>query len=156
MIRKTHIYDMDGTIVCSMHRYRSMIASGKITIDFPYWIQNQHKAMADSLLPLASQYKKDISDSSVFVIIATARVLNEPDQDFIAQKLGNPDAIVSRKDGDSSSGAMLKINGLKSVFNIASLWDTEKRFWEDNLHYLTSVCSALGIRGHYVKSQQGW
>jgi hypothetical protein len=156
MITKTHIYDMDGTIVCSMHRYRTQFVNGKITIDFQHWLDNQHRAAEDSLLPLAEQYKRDIKSKNIFVIIATARVLNEPDYQFILDRLGSPDAIVSRSEGDKTSGGLMKINGLKKVFNAANLWHTEKRFWEDNLKYLTTVCNTLGIRGHYVKSNQGW
>ena len=157
MVKRVHIYDMDGTIVCSMHRYRTKVIDEKITIDFPYWLENEHRAERDSLLPLARQYRSDLENPAIFVIIATARFLSEPDYNFINSKLGNPDAIISRSSReDNRPGAMLKIDGLKKVFSAANLWNVEKIFWEDNFHYLTKVCGALGIKGRFVKSNQGW
>jgi hypothetical protein len=157
VIRRTHIYDMDGTIVCSMHRYRTISTGSKTTIDLEYWLENEHKARNDSLLPLAEQYRRDLFDPAVFVCIATARVLHGADRAFIRKHLGIPDAIVSRAGrSDSRGGADLKINGLKRVFDKHNLWDTTKVFWEDNLTYLTKVCGALGLKGKFVPSQQGW
>lgn len=157
MAKRVHIYDMDGTIVCSMHRYRTEVKNGKTTIDFAYWLANEHRAERDSLLPLAQQYQSDLANPAIFTVIATARFLGVPDYNFIGKKLGNPDAIVSRNSRDDNrSGATLKIDGLKKVFSAANLWNLEKVFWEDNFHYLTKVCGALGIKGKFVKSNQGW
>ena len=58
-IKRVSIYDMDGTIVCSMHRYKTD-STGKI--DLQFWRDNQHLAMSDKLLPLAEQYKKAAQD----------------------------------------------------------------------------------------------
>ena len=74
---------MDGTIVCSLHRYRTQVIQGRELLDLQFWRENQHKAMQDSLLPLAVQYKADLNNPEIYVIIATARVLNEPDYTFI-------------------------------------------------------------------------
>lgn len=157
-MKRTHIYDMDGTIVCSLHRYRTIVKpGGKITIDLDHWIANEHRAYDDSLLPLAAQYQNDLSDPSTFVVIATARHLQVPDLEFIQDKLGVPDAIVSRHSRcDQRSGAQLKIEGLRQVFDQHRLHNTTKKFWEDNLSYLHKVCSALPIKGHFVPSAQGW
>ena len=156
-MRKVHIYDMDGTIVCSRHRYRSISNGGKTTIDLQHWLDNEHRAYDDSLLPLAAQYQNDLKNPNIFVAIATARVLNTPDRAFIRRKLGSPNAIVSRAGrSDTRSGAQLKIEGLSRVFDKHSLHNAKKVFWEDNLAYLTKVCFALGIEGKFVPSTQGW
>ena len=70
-IKKVSIYDMDGTIVCSLHRYRTIVDENGERIDLNYWRENQDLALNDSLLPLAEQYKKDLKDESCYVIIAT-------------------------------------------------------------------------------------
>jgi len=90
-MKRVAIYDMDGTIVCSLHRYKTIDNK----IDLQYWRDNECKAMDDSLLPLAEQYKSDLADNDCFVIVATARVLHNPDIEFINTKLGNPDYIIS-------------------------------------------------------------
>ena len=150
-IKTIAIYDMDGTIVDSTHRYRTI--DGKI--DLQYWRDNQHKAMGDSLLPLYEQYKKDIEDINTYVIIATARVMNEPDYLFVDTILGKPNYIISRKDGDSISGGLLKINGLSKFFNLKNFKDAVAVFYEDNATYLKTVCDKFNIKGVYIPSNQG-
>lgn len=151
-IRKVSIYDMDGTIVDSTHRYR-VTADNKI--DLQFWRDNQHLAMQDSLLPMAEQYKKDLADNECYVIIATARVMNEPDFRFVNEILGKPDYLISRNEGDSISGGLLKINGLAKFFNLKSFQNAEFTFYEDNATYLKTVCDRFGIRGVYIPSKQG-
>lgn len=151
-IRKVSIYDMDGTIVDSTHRYR-VTPEGKI--DLQHWRDNQHLAMQDSLLPMAEQYKKDLADNECYVIIATARVMNEPDFRFVNEILGKPDYLISRNEGDSISGGLLKINGLAKFFNLKSFQNAEFTFYEDNATYLKTVCDRFGIRGVYIPSKQG-
>lgn len=154
-ITRVSIYDMDGTIVDSLHRYRTIIDDNGERIDLDYWRENEYRALDDSLLPLAEQYKNDLRDSSCFVIIATARVLRDADNQFINTVLGEPDYIISRKDGDTISGGKLKINGLAKFFNLLNFKDAEFTFYEDNATYLKAVCDRFNIRGVYIPSKQG-
>ena len=154
-IKKVSIYDMDGTIVCSMHRYRTIIGDNGERIDLDYWRENQDLALNDSLLPLSENYKMDLKDENCYVIIATARVLNTPDYTFIDEILGEPDYIISRRENDSISGATLKINGLTKFFNLISFKDAEFTFYEDNAIYLKAVCDRFNIKGVYIPSKQG-
>jgi beta-phosphoglucomutase-like phosphatase (HAD superfamily) len=154
-ITKVSIYDMDGTIVDSLHRYRTIIGDNGERIDLDYWRENEYRALDDSLLPLAEQYKADLKNDNCFVIIATARVLRAADNQFIAEILGEPDYIISRKDGDNVSGATLKIAGLAKFFNLLNFKDAEFTFYEDNITYLKAVCDRFDIRGVYVPSKQG-
>ena len=154
-IKKVSIYDMDGTIVDSLHRYRTIISDNGERIDLDYWRENEYRAMGDSLLPLAEQYKSDLRDETCYVIIATARVLRDADNQFIREILGEPDYIISRRDGDTISGGKLKINGLAKFFNLNSFKDAEFTFYEDNVNYLKAVCDRFNIRGVYVPSKQG-
>ena len=154
-INRVSIYDMDGTIVCSLHRYRTIIDENGEKIDLGYWRENEYKALGDSLLPLSAQYKADLSDENCYVIIATARVLRTNDYTFITDILGEPDYIISRIDGDSISGGKLKINGLAKFFNLNNFKDAEFTFYEDNAQYLKAVCDRFNIKGVYVPSKQG-
>ena len=154
-ITKVSIYDMDGTIVNSLHRYRTIIDDNGERIDLGYWRENEYRAMEDTLLPLAEQYKKDLRDENCFVIIATARVLRSADNQFIAEILGEPDYIISRTDGDTVSGSKLKIAGLAKFFNLVTFRDAEFTFYEDNIQYLKAVCDRFNIKGVYVPSKQG-
>lgn len=153
-MKKIRIYDMDGTIVCSLHRYRTVIDSaGLEKIDLGYWRENEYRAMGDSLLPLANEYQADLVDPDTIVVIATARVLNTPDVVFINTVLGTPDYIVSRAADDTRSGGLLKILGLKPILEKYSSDDVI--FFEDNATYLKTVCDFFSITGVYVPSKQG-
>jgi len=153
-VKRVSVYDMDGTIVCSLHRYRTVNgADGIERIDLPYWRENEYRAGDDSLLPLAEQYKQDLQDENCYVIIATARVLNSPDRKFIREILGQPDAIISRAANDSRSGGLLKVLGLKKYYQAFNQADW--CFYEDNAAYMKTVCDYFNIRGVYVPSKQG-
>lgn len=154
-IKRIRIYDMDGTIVCSLHRYRTITDSNGERIDLDYWRENEHRALDDSLLPLVQEYWQDISDPETYTIIATARVLGEPDLEFIRDTLGEPDYIVSRRAGDTQSGKTLKIGGLAKFFNLVNFKTDDVVFYEDNVQYLKAVCDRFGIRGVYIPSKQG-
>jgi len=154
-IKKVSIYDMDGTIVCSLHRYRTIVDESGERIDLNYWRENEYRALDDNLLPLAEQYKKDLKDENCYVIIATARVLNTPDYTFINEILGDPDYIISRPENSNISGGTLKINGLTKFFNLKSFKDAEFTFYEDNTNYLKAVCDRFNIKGVYIPSKQG-
>lgn len=155
-IRKVSIYDMDGTIVDSSHRYRTIIGDNGIEkIDLDYWRANEYRAMDDGLLPLAEQYRTELNDSSVYVIIATARVMSNPDWQFVNEILGRPDYFISRKPGDNISGSKLKINGLQKFFNLRQFRKADAVFYEDNTSYLKAVCDHFQIRGVYIPSKQG-
>lgn len=154
MIKNLKIYDMDGTIVDSLHRYRTMPCGSRI--DLQYWRENEHRAYDDSLLPLAAEYQADLKDPETYVIIATARILRDPDMRFISEKLGMPDYIISRRgDTDTRSGGLLKIKGLQKFFNLKNFRKAKAVFFEDNKAYLKAVCDHFNIDGVFVPSQQG-
>lgn len=152
---KVAIYDMDGTIVDSSHRYRTVIKDGIEKIDLQYWRDNEFRAMEDGLLPLANQYMQDLQDPNTYVIIATARIVRERDMQFITEILGMPDYLISRKPDDNRSGAVLKIKGLQRFFNLHQFRLADAVFYEDNVQYLKAVCDHFQIRGVYIPSIQG-
>ena len=154
-ITRVAIYDMDGTIVDSQHRYRTITDENGTRIDLDHWRENEYRAMGDSLLPMAEQYRIDLADPSCYVIIATAREMNPPDWQFVNEILGMPDHFISRPKGSNVSGKTLKINGLTKFFNLVTFRDAEFVFYEDNIQYLKAVCDRFNIRGVYIPSVQG-
>jgi hydroxymethylpyrimidine pyrophosphatase-like HAD family hydrolase len=154
-IKRVAIYDMDGTIVDSSHRYRTIVDDNGERIDLEYWRENEYRAFEDQLLPMAEQYQKDLVDSECYTIIATARVMNDPDWQFVKEKLGMPDYFISRPKDSSVSGKTLKINGLAKFFNLNNFKNADFVFYEDNIQYLKAVCDRFNIRGVYIPSCQG-
>lgn len=154
-IKRVAIYDMDGTIVDSSHRYRTIVDANGERIDIEYWRENEYRAMDDGLLPLANQYRADIADPECYVIIATARVMHAPDWQFVNEILGAPDYFISRPADSNVSGKVLKINGLAKFFNLNNFKNADFVFYEDNIQYLKAVCDRFNIRGVYIPSVQG-
>jgi hydroxymethylpyrimidine pyrophosphatase-like HAD family hydrolase len=154
-IAKVSIYDMDGTIVDSSHRYRTITVNGIEKIDLDYWRANEYRAMDDGLLPLAEQYRRELRDENTYVIIATARVMGAADWQFVDEILGKPDYFISRRAGETISGGQLKINGLQKFFNLKQFRKADAVFYEDNTSYLKAVCDHFQIRGVYIPSKQG-
>jgi hypothetical protein len=97
----------------------------------------------------------ELRDPSVYVIIATARVMHAPDWQFVRDILGEPDYFISRADGDTQSGATLKIKGLQKFFNLRQFRKADAVFYEDNTSYLKAVCDHFNITGVYIPSNQG-
>jgi hydroxymethylpyrimidine pyrophosphatase-like HAD family hydrolase len=154
-INRVAIYDMDGTIVDSSHRYRTITDDSGTRIDLDHWRENEYRAMDDGLLPMFEQYRIDLNDENCYVIIATAREMNAPDWQFVNEILGMPDYFISRPKGSNISGKLLKINGLAKFFNLVTFKNAEFVFYEDNIQYLKAVCDRFNIKGVYIPSVQG-
>lgn len=156
MLTRIEIFDMDGTIVDSLHRYRLDPKTGKI--DLPYWIENNtpEKIAQDTLLPLAQFYMECIDNPEVYVVIATARVLQQADLDFIADHLGTPDKIIGRPMGSKEKGATLKSKGLAFLRSLKQFRDLPATFHEDNPDYMVAVCRTFDYTGVFYPSKQGF
>ena len=157
-MKAIHIYDMDGTIVDSSHRYRTAECGTKI--DLAHWRQHDipEYIAQDKLLPLAGQYQKDLANPEIYVIIATARACEAGDAnyEYIARHLGLPDKFVHRLGvEDRRGGAALKIQAIKPLLNLRQFRAAIVRVWEDNASYLRDMCLALGAEGFFVQSVQG-
>lgn len=132
MIKKFHVYDLDGTLIDSSHRYRTL-PNGDI--DLSYWRQmcKPHLIMRDKLLPLAAQYRRDLRDSKIYTVIATARVMSPTDFLFIQKKLGNPNHFIHRLGNhDARPDALLKFQGLRGLINLRQFQNAQRAIWEDN------------------------
>ena len=152
-----HVYDFDGTVVDSSHRYRTQIGSdGVERIDLQHWIDNEHKTLEDSLLPLADQYKADIQNPAVFVVVATARIWCNLSKAFAAREGVTPQHLIARLSReDNRGGAELKISGLNKLLENPVFENAEMHVFEDNTSYLKSLCDTFGAIGHYYPSKQG-
>lgn len=157
MYKQIHIYDLDGTVIDSSHRYRTIFrVDGSLTIDFPYWQANKHRAMQDKLLPLAKQYREHIANPEVFCIVATARNMHEQERLFVRDILGWPDYMIARAANDTRSGADMKIDGLQKILAAKHLAHVKQRYiYEDNISYLKKIAATLGIEPIYIPSVQG-
>ena len=157
MYKQIHIFDMDGTIVDSTHRYRIDPTTGKI--DLPFWIEHDKPEFIAKDKPkgaLAEIYREMIVDPEIYVVIATARVMKKADYNWLEKNLGLPNKIISRNGrNDNRKGAKMKIDGLRYLKNLKQFVNIPKWFYEDNLDYLYPVANFLGAVPIFCKSKQG-
>ena len=157
MIRLVSVFDFDGTLVDSSHRYRSRIcADGIERIDLAHWMRHEPLAIADTPLPLYFHFQRMCADPSVYTIIATARIWCNATRAW-ARRFGcEPDKIVARRDrSDTRGGAELKLQALVPLLNLRQFRSAAVEVWEDNTAYLKTICDRLDAFGHYVPSRQG-
>jgi len=156
MIKNFLIFDCDGVLVDSSHRYRTIGNPKKI--DLPYWVENctRSKIFKDKLLPMAKVYQRELLNPESFVMIATARVCQAADYDFIDKILGKPQHFLCRKKGNTESGITLKLRGIKRLLNLKQFQNATITFFEDNLDYLNGVGDAIGAKKVYIPSNQGY
>lgn len=135
MYKAIHVYDLDGVLVDTSHRYRNKPDG---TIDLEYWfkMRTEKNIAKDKLLPLAQQYVNDCLNPEIYVIICTARLYHVWDIAFIYGKLGAPNKLMMR--GETlkeyhAPDAALKLRKLSRLFNLQQFKNLPRFFWEDNI-----------------------
>lgn len=158
---KLAIYDLDGTVIDSSHRYRTD-ETGQ-NIDLQFWMENCTPEMIakDSLLPHSKQFFNDLDCLDTMVVIATARTMtaNDANFDYITENLGIPNYIIHRKEGDTRKGQDMKtakiMKNLKDVSKFESI-----TIYEDNQDYLQGMTEFFDYHNNsvypiFVQSNQG-
>jgi hypothetical protein len=159
MIKSLHVYDFDGTVCDSSERYRTIIGADGVTrIDLNYWIENEYRTLEDSLLPLAARFKKELTDPSIYVVVATARIWDDLSVQFAKREGVTPQSVIARRNRqDTRKGADLKIQGIKKLLNLKQFKKLDTiHVFEDNIDYLKTLCDKFHAEGHYFPSVQGY
>lgn len=163
MIKRIHVYDCDGILLNSLHRYKTDETGERI--DLPFWRENDthDNIMLDSDDVLADHYRESLANPEIYVIIATSRACIKNDSNYmaIAEKLGMPNKFVHRKgENDNRRSFDLKIAGVKPILNLKNMKNAVVHVYEDNYENLGKMALAfrdLGYKsvGHYNPSYQG-
>jgi len=150
MFKLIHVYDLDGVLVDTSHRYRNKPDG---TIDLEYWFANrtQEKIAQDSLLPLHKQYIADCLNPEIYTVICTSRAYHALDIAFITATLGAPDNLIMRPVGNNKADSELKYSQLRRLFNLRQFAKLPRRFWDDNPKNL-SACRELFDNVFHVPS----
>lgn len=157
MKNEIHIFDLDGCVINSLHRYRTLAGISPKRIDLEYWIDNctPEKIWRDTLLPLAAYYKAQIENVNSYVIIATSRQCHTIDFAFVEKFLGFPDKFIYRKIGEITKGHDLKCKPIKPLLNLRQFRDCFVHVWDDNFVQMEKMCNTLNAIPHYIPSKQG-
>lgn len=157
IIKHIAVFDIDGVLLDSSHRYRTVLTKKGERIDLDHWRENEHLCVNDSRLPTATEYEKLLHRKNTFVIIATSRILKSQDYNCIENMLGFPDSIVCRKH-NKQKGHILKIDGIQRVIqdcNLSHINMQNMTIYEDNIIYLKGICDYFKCKGIYIPSIQG-
>jgi len=166
MIKKIKIYDLDGTLINSLHRYR-INARGRI--DLAHWRKNDTRKNVldnDTFLDLYKWLRVDLERADTYVIFATARACTYNDHNYEFLKKHNimPDLFIHRQgESDQRGGAELKIAAIKPLLNLKQFQNATIHIFEDNIQYLHDMVISLKgdfskgrkVVGHFVPSEQG-
>lgn len=150
MLKRIHIYDLDGVLVDTSHRYRN---NPDGTIDLDHWMRNRTREniAKDHILPMARQYHQDNLQPETYVIICTARVWHEADIEFIVGRLGAPDKLIMRPVNNTQADSVLKLQQLKSLLQLKQFQNLPVTFWDDSKINLRAM-SHLGFKCVHVPS----
>lgn len=129
MIKNISIFDLDGTIIDSTHR--QMVKSDG-TLDLAAWKENATPEMIfeDKVLPLAQQVRKR-QKAGDFVMVCTARNMQDADFEFLQNEGICPDKIISRPKGNMEPDGVLKAKQLRSLFNLKQFQKASKIMFDD-------------------------
>jgi len=81
MFKRIVVFDLDETIIDSKHRTPNN-PDGTLNLQRYFELKNRDSIMRDTLLPLAS-YFKALDRAQNYVIICTARAMNQDDYDYL-------------------------------------------------------------------------
>lgn len=155
MYNEIKVYDLDGCLVDTSHRYRTLPDG---TTDMEYWRANhtREKMANDKLLPLAKQYMRDCCNPETYTIICTVRTMSELDLEFIVGYLGAPDKIlmVGESSPPYTKDYILKKRALQRMFNLMRLQKLPRTLYEDNRVTIKKL-SDMFTHTVYIKSNQG-
>jgi len=161
-MNKLKIFDLDGTIIDSSHRYKTMECGNRIDLD--HWRENCTPELIakDSLLPHIAEYNKAQICPDTTVIIATARSMIKDDAnfDYIKNVMGEPDHIIHREgDNDNRKGDVLKTSGIMKAIEDIESFDII-HIYEDNFEQLQKMAEFFDqhidqVIPVFVQSEQG-
>lgn len=80
--KRITVFDLDETIIDSKHRTPNR-PDGTLDLDRYFALKNRESIFRDSLLPLADTFKR-LCRRENYVVICTARAMNQDDYDFLA------------------------------------------------------------------------
>jgi FMN phosphatase YigB (HAD superfamily) len=80
-MKRIVVFDLDETIINSAHRTPNR-ADGTLDLEQYFQLKNRDSIMKDSLLPLADVFKS-LDRKENYVVICTARAMDQNDYDFL-------------------------------------------------------------------------
>jgi hypothetical protein len=115
LMKNIIIFDLDMTVVDSRHRTPNK-PDGTLDLQGYFSLRNRDSIMRDTLLPLAKAMRALAKDN--YIIIATARSVDEADYEFMKRNNLPYNKFFSREWGSMEKDASLKLRQIKKLLNL--------------------------------------
>jgi FMN phosphatase YigB (HAD superfamily) len=131
-MKRVVIFDLDETIIDSKHRTPNK-PDGTLDLAKYFELKNRESIMRDSLLPLADFFKA-LDRKENYVVICTARAMNQDDLDFLSLHGLHAHKILCRPlDGSENNvkDGQLKRRKIQRLRNLRQFRDLPFTMWDD-------------------------
>jgi hypothetical protein len=130
--KRLAIFDLDETLIDSKHRTPNR-PDGTLDLDRYFALKNRESIFKDSLLPLASFFKA-LDRSENYIIICTARAMNQDDYDYLQANGIHAHKILCRPlDGSENhiKDGALKARKIQRLRNLRQFQGKPVYMWDD-------------------------
>lgn len=100
-MKRIVVFDLDETVIDSKHRTPNR-PDGTLDLQKYFEMKNRESIFEDSLLPLASVFKA-LDRTENYIVICTARAMNQDDYDFLEHHGFHAHAIMCRPEDGSEN-----------------------------------------------------
>lgn len=153
---KIAFYDLDGTLLDSLHRFQVKAGAFPPVIDLDHWKEREHLAHLDQVIPgMARKFKADMINPDIITAISTNRYYCENTRAVMDQAGLIPD-FISARTHEKQRSKELKQDFMRDL--MIELQINEAVFYDDNIRILREVKAAIGaaITCIYKPSDQGF
>jgi hypothetical protein len=144
-MKRLVIFDLDETIIDSSHRTPNR-PDGTLDLDRYFAMKNRESIFQDSLLPLAAFFKA-LNRSENYVVICTARAMNQDDFDYLAHHGICAHLVLCRPvDGSENhiKDPVLKARKIQRLRNLKQFKNKPVTMWDDSAPVIRKMRS-IGI-----------
>ena len=143
--KRVVVFDLDETIINSKHRTPNR-PDGTLDLDRYFALKNRESIFRDTLLPLADTFKA-LNRKENYVVICTARAMNQDDYDFLVAHGLDAHAIMCRPlDGSENHirDAQLKARKIQRLRNLRQFAGKPVYMWDDAAPVIRAM-RAIGV-----------
>lgn len=143
-MKRVVIFDLDETVVDSAHRTPNH-ADGTLNLPLYLTLKTRENTLRDGLLPLAN-FWRSLDLSNTYVIVCTARIWADFDQEFLDIHGLKAHKIIARftETDKTLRDAELKSRELRKLFNLRQFRDLPKYMFDDAKPVISAI-RKLGI-----------
>lgn len=140
-MQKLVIFDLDNTVICSLHRQQWN--DGILNLE--HWFEGCYpeNVARDSELPLADTWREFLAAGAT-IAVCTSRVMAEADFQWLESRGLEYHFMVSRTQGDSRSDVPFKREGLQRLLDLVGVSPSETIYYEDRAD-LVALGRSMGI-----------